>query len=110
MKNQALVSVIYRAPALRHKREDRGSLTRLKERLANPSSRPDPGFIQQIVAELTYFISQLFISRSNKLSTPMCDNYGHCIQGQQWKSTGIYCRDCGAQVTAPDQLRKASPR
>lgn len=82
----------------------------LRTRLTGPHKRVEPSAIQHAIKSFFTSIYHMLFFRHGRLSTPMCQNYGHCIQGQQWKSSGIYCRDCGAKVTAADQLRKAMPR
>lgn len=48
-------------------------------------------------------------STSKKAKNSMCKYYGHVIQGQ-WKGYLPHCADCGAEITSPEQLRKAMPR
>jgi hypothetical protein len=43
-----------------------------------------------------------------RLNNSMCKYYGHVIQGP-WQGYLPKCRDCGSEISSPDQLRKASP-
>jgi hypothetical protein len=52
--------------------------------------------------------ARLKYSQKSKLSTSMCKFYGHVIEGP-WEGYFPHCRDCGCEITSPDQLRKASP-
>lgn len=38
----------------------------------------------------------------------MCKYYGHVIEGA-WQGYLPKCRDCGCEISSPDQLRKAFP-
>lgn len=46
--------------------------------------------------------------KAARLNNSMCKYYGHVIQGA-WQGYLPKCRDCGAEISSPDQLRKASP-
>lgn len=47
--------------------------------------------------------------KSKAVTNSMCKYYGHIIHGP-WQGYLPKCRDCGAEISSPDQLRKASPR
>lgn len=40
---------------------------------------------------------------------PMCHNYGHIANLSTWTDHLPSCSDCGAKITARNQLRKAVP-
>ncbi len=40
-------------------------------------------------------------------NTSMCTYYGHIVNQNSWKSQFPSCRDCGKEITSPNQLRKA---
>jgi hypothetical protein len=66
-----------------------------------------PVLCTAMIRDLIAAIQHLFYVPPRR--RPMCDNYGHIADLAKWTDHLPSCSDCGAKITARNQLRKAVP-
>jgi len=83
---------------------------KVRELLAEDSKRPILESIKSALADLLSHTLQILHSgtRSNKIRTPMCLNYGHVIRRGGWGRGLPHCEECGITIKDPSELRKAN--
>lgn len=62
--------------------------------------------LSDLKKDIDWVIQMLFFPM--KKSNNVCKNYGHILDQSTWKNGIPSCGDCGADITAPEQLRKTS--
>lgn len=87
---------------------DREKITSLRTLTKQEKKTPFWMCFRKQAAEIFCSLTTELLPQSDRgRSTRMCANYGHEIKGQPFSRVGVFCRDCGQQVTQLDQLRRA---
>jgi hypothetical protein len=65
--------------------------------------------VSSLVNDVQALVGGMFAVQKGK-NDSMCKYYGHVIPGKNWEGYLPKCGDCGAEISNPSQLRKASPQ